>query len=142
MKPKQVSMMPKSPLLHQFASAAMGLALFLVMGGHYALIQTVAWTTMLRDFSRTGSLTEAVSKTFDGEHPCPLCKKIFQAHTAEEKTSLSIKAEKKTEVFVVQKSARIPLPAYSPMIYPPSPFVLMPERREAPPLPVPRDSMS
>ena len=58
--------------LRMLAFILMGLALFLTAGGHYALLQTVAWTTMVNDFSRTGSLSMAVEKTFDGRHPCPL----------------------------------------------------------------------
>jgi hypothetical protein len=46
------------------------------MGLHLALLQTVAWTGMLISYSRDGSFAEAVVKTFDGEHPCPLCKVI------------------------------------------------------------------
>lgn len=40
------------------------------------LVQTVAWMTMLgKTYSRTGSVQVAVSETFDGQHPCCLCRK-------------------------------------------------------------------
>ncbi len=32
------------------------------------------------------SLTEAVSQTFDGEHPCPLCKAIVAGKKSEKKS--------------------------------------------------------
>jgi hypothetical protein len=60
-------------------------ALFILVGGHWALLQTVAWGAMMMDFSRQGSVREAVGKTFDGEHPCDLCKKISQAKTQQPK---------------------------------------------------------
>ena len=63
----------------------MALALFLVAGGHWAMLQSVAWATMVKDFSKTGSLTEAVGKTFDGKHPCAMCKKLTNARASEEK---------------------------------------------------------
>ncbi len=55
------------------------------MGGHWLLLQTVAWTGMLLKYSQDANFAEAVSKTFDGEHPCPLCKKIKQARKSEQK---------------------------------------------------------
>lgn len=60
------------------------LLLVLTLGLHWTLLQTVAWTGMLISYSRDASLSEAVSKTFDGQHPCKMCKVIKQAR-AEEK---------------------------------------------------------
>lgn len=59
--------------------------LVLSLGLHWALLQTVAWTGMLIAYSRDGSFKQAVVKTFDGKHPCPLCRAIEQGR-AEEKT--------------------------------------------------------
>lgn len=73
----------------------MGFALFLSAGGHIALLQGVAWATMIRDYSCTGSVTAAVEKTFDGKHPCPLCKKIAAQRDHEEKSPAPLKTEKK-----------------------------------------------
>lgn len=42
------------------------------------------------------SLTEAVSQTFDGEHPCPLCKAIAAGKKSEKKSealTLKLKIE-------------------------------------------------
>ena len=112
-------------------------ALFLSAGGHLALLQGVAWTTMVRDFSRTGSVTSAVEKTFDGKHPCPLCKKIASARAHEEKAPVTVKAEKKAELFVSTSSEIVPIPIVRCFSYPPHPFVNVPERFFAPPVPVP-----
>ncbi len=68
------------------------LVLVLSLGLHWAVLQTIAWTGMIVSYSRDASFTEAVTKTFDGEHPCPMCKVIKQAR-AEEKQK-----EKKQEV--------------------------------------------
>ena len=48
-------------------------ALAVGSGAHWVALQTVAWATMLVDYSREASLIVAVEKTFDGEHPCALC---------------------------------------------------------------------
>ena len=60
------------------------LLLVLTLGLHWTLLQTIAWTGMIVSYSRNASLTEAVSKTFDGQHPCCMCKAIKQGR-AEEK---------------------------------------------------------
>ena len=58
--------------------------LVLSLGLHWALLQTTAWTAMVIGYSRHNSFTEAVGMTFDGQHPCHLCKIITQGR-AEEK---------------------------------------------------------
>lgn len=112
-------------------------ALFLSVGGHLALLQGVAWATMIRDYSRTGSVTAAMEKTFDGKHPCAMCKKIAAQRSHDEKAPVTVKAEKKAEAFVASKSAIVPLPIVRCFAYPPHPFVNVPEHPSAPPVPVP-----
>jgi hypothetical protein len=69
----------------------MALALFSIAGGHWAVVQSVAWAEMLRDYTqRTGSLTVAVEQTFDGQHPCELCRQIQAAKSQEHKQSPAI----------------------------------------------------
>jgi hypothetical protein len=70
------------------------LALVLSTGLHWAALQTVAWTTMLADNLRQQSLTQAVSQTFDGQHPCCLCKAIAAGKQSEKKTELSFQSQK------------------------------------------------
>ena len=75
----------------------MVIALVLSTGLQWAALQTVAWTTMLAaNLASQQSLTEAVSQTFDGEHPCPLCKAIAAAKKSEKKSdalTLKLKIE-------------------------------------------------
>ena len=118
----------------------MALALFLIAGGHWAMLQSVAWAGMVKDFSKSGSLTEAVGKTFDGQHPCAMCKKIAKAkssESSEQQVPASVKAEKKAEAFVASALSDVPMPIARPIVYGPAPFVVMPERFFAPPVPVP-----
>ena len=58
--------------------------LVLTLGLHWALFQAVAWTGMLIAYSSDASFEEAVVKTFDGRHPCSLCK-VIRKGRAEEK---------------------------------------------------------
>lgn len=61
------------------------LVLVLTLGLHWALLQTVAWTGMIISYSQDASLATAIRETFDGEHPCPLCKAIKQGRAEERK---------------------------------------------------------
>ncbi|HVU27665.1 MAG TPA: hypothetical protein VHG71_08005 [Verrucomicrobiae bacterium] len=70
------------------------LALIASIGAHWALLQTVAWTTMLADNLCTQSVTEAVSQTFDGEHPCPICMAIAAGKKSEQKTEFILQKQK------------------------------------------------
>lgn len=62
------------------------ITLVLATGAHWAVLQTVAWSTMLAGNLCTESVSQAVAKTFDGEHPCPLCKAIAAAKKAQKKS--------------------------------------------------------
>jgi hypothetical protein len=89
--------------------------LLVSMGGHLALLQTVAWGNMLVDFSSKGSLTEAMDKTFDGEHPCPLCKAVKKSKSEEDKKPL-LKSEMKMEV-ALPVPVKVPLPRSTEVVF-------------------------
>ena len=78
----------------RFGQILMIAAMLAITGGHWVALQTVAWTTMLADNLRTGSLKEAVTQTFDGEHPCPICKQIAAGKKSEKKTEATFSAKK------------------------------------------------
>jgi len=122
---------------HRIMTIMMTAALFLSVGGHLALLQSVAWATMIRDYSHTGSMSAAVEKTFDGKHPGPLCQKIAAERSHEQKAPATVKAEKKAEAFVSSASTLIPLPVVRSFAFPPHPFLNVPEHPSAPPVPVP-----
>ena len=65
-----------SPPTLRFARWAIVLALCFSVGLQWVVLQGIAWTGMMIKFSQQDSIAEAVSKTFDGEHPCPLCKAV------------------------------------------------------------------
>lgn len=138
-------MIATHPIVRRLGCVMMALALFLVAGGHWAMLQGVAWVSMVHDFSRDASLTLAVEKTFDGKHPCAMCKKIAKAKNSEasgEKAPVTVKVEKKAEVFIASNCSELPQPVSRPFSYGPAPFVSMPELCFAPPVPVPISARS
>jgi hypothetical protein len=114
------------------------LALITAIGGHWAALQTIAWTTMLANNLRDCSFAEAVEKTFDGQHPCKLCKQI----------SAGKKAEKKSEFQVDLKKFEFTHASSEFVFGAPSAFWLQGESvfgcellHQSPPLPPPRSSV-
>jgi hypothetical protein len=111
------------------------LALVVMTGAHWAALQTVAWTTMLACNLQTQSFAEAMTHTFDGRHPCCLCKAIAAAQKSEQKSAATPPSLKQE---------------YTPLagtiaLFPPSQFSLLPEDNfsaasfsSKPPLPPPR----
>ncbi len=69
-------------------------ALLGATGGHWAVLQTIAWADMLAKNLKTESVTAALTKTFDGEHPCKMCKQISAGKKAEKKAELPLQLKK------------------------------------------------
>ena len=70
--------------------------LVIVIGAHWAVLQSAAWAGMLVSYSRGATVLEAWRKTFDGQHPCKLCR-IVKTGQASEKKSDRVKLETKFE---------------------------------------------
>ena len=75
-------------MLVRLGNVLLIVALLAATGGHWALLQTVAWTNMLADNLQTESLSGALTKTFDGKHPCNMCHEISAAKKSEKKSDL------------------------------------------------------
>lgn len=69
-------------------------SLVATLSAHWALLQTVAWTSMLADNLESCSFHDAVVRTFDGQHPCPLCKAIAAAKKSEQKNQATFGQQK------------------------------------------------
>lgn len=110
-------------------------ALLAAVGGHWVVLQSVAWTNMLAENLRTDSVTGAFEKTFDGQHPCCLCQAIKEGKTSEKKSELPMPLKK------IEFVSEQPVFVFSP----PQAFRLLPDRSftlhdfsSQPPVPPPR----
>jgi hypothetical protein len=81
-------------VLTRLSKLVLVLALAGSIGLHWAVFQAVAWTTMVASFSRSLPLSEALEKTFDGKHPCSLCKEIAKAKQSEKKAQYPMLVKK------------------------------------------------
>ena len=78
------------PFVQKVVRLLMIVALFAAIGGHWAMLQTAAWSAMLVKYSLDTDLASAVEQTFDGRHPCPLCKKIAEGRHNEKKQDTQV----------------------------------------------------
>ncbi len=79
------------------STLAIAMALFSLSGGHWAVLQGVAWGRMIQSYSSQGSFSSAVEKTLSGKYRCSLCKKIEQAKQQEKKNAFVNETFKKKE---------------------------------------------
>ena len=109
--------------------------LILAIGGHWIVLQSVAWTSMVISYSQQASLREALQKTFDGRHPCTLCKLVTKGKTDEKKPAAR-NAETKLDFFCELERLAVPPPEPSVVAPFQPPAALL--RAESPPTPPPR----
>ena len=72
-------------MLVRYGKFLVVVALVFTTGLHWTALQTVAWAGMLAHNLRAHSVTEAVTDTFDGKHPCCLCRAIAAAKKSDKK---------------------------------------------------------
>ena len=111
------------------------LALVIVTGGHWTLLQSAAWIGMAVNYSKSDPVSVALEKTFDGKHPCQLCTLVKKGKAAEQKHNFQ-KLDIKFEFLTVAGTCGL---------FPPRPFrhfTPQPERvdsrADSPLLPPPR----
>ncbi len=117
----------------------MALALFTILGGHWLVLQGVAWSQMMRDYRLSeGSLRAAVVKTFSGEAPCDLCERITEGRRQQEQQPATLQLQMKFEMLALATLPCAPTPRVGARTYPTDPQGRLPRLTQEPPLPVPR----
>jgi hypothetical protein len=75
-------------VIRWIARAVTIFALCSAIGLHWLTLQSIAWTSMIIDYSKRGTLCQAIAQTFDGAHPCPLCHAVNTGKNSEKKSDL------------------------------------------------------
>jgi len=119
----------------QFGQFLIAFTLITAIGGHWALLQSVAWVGMLANNARHGSLSEAIEKTFDGNHPCGLCKVVSAGKKAEQKQTI-VKVGAKLDFWLEPATCLLIAPRLAGYI--PLQVHAFTARVETPPSPPPR----
>ena len=112
------------------------MALLQILGGHWVILQSVGWVGMVVSYANQDStLDEAIKKTFDGQHPCGVCKLVKSGRASEKKQEVSNET--------IKFEAVLPRGVQSPMLARKAPYVVrsvdgVPDRFTVVPTPPPR----
>jgi hypothetical protein len=100
--------------LSAFNKAVVAMILALSIGLQWPLLQSIAWLNMLVTFSAQDGLQQAVVKTFDGKHPCKICKLVSAGRQAEKKAPTQHSLKKFDPMLIASTAVRFerkPYPA-------------------------------
>ena len=70
------------------------IALLAATDAQWMVLQSVAWAGMIVSYSEKSPLKMALAETFDGKHPCPLCKAIAAGKKSEKKNEFTLQLKK------------------------------------------------
>jgi len=126
-------------VLRWIARAVTIFALCCAIGLQWLALQSIAWTAMIVDYSKNASLCQAIAKTFDGAHPCSLCRVVNKANSTEKKSDLQLLTPK-LDLICTKHAITLALPFIS-FDYANSNFRIS-EVGHSPPVPPPRSILS
>jgi hypothetical protein len=124
-------------VLRCIARAVTIFALCCAIGVQWLALQSIAWTAMIVDYSKNGSLCQAIAKTLDGAHPCSLCQIVNKAKTAEKKSDLQLLTQKVDMICPASATTRVQ--SFVRFNYAITSLSVS-EIRHSPPVPPPRNS--
>jgi hypothetical protein len=114
-------------------------ALCCAIGLQWLALQSIAWTAMIIDYSKRGSLCEAVARTLDGAHPCSLCHIVDRGKSAEKTSNLQLLTPK---IDMICAKRTIILTRHSASVKYMTGDFSVSQIGESPPVPPPRNSSS
>lgn len=109
-------------------------------GGHWYVLQGIAWVNMIRDYSQFVPVAEAVRMTLSGQYPCSLCKAIAEKKQAENEKACAL--EKYDKKFFPPDAGVITCAAEGEDQEHAVGSARFPSRPEAPPVPPPRRGLN
>ena len=115
------------------------LALCCAIGLHWMTLQSVAWTTMLIEYTKSAPLCQAILQTFDGAHPCSLCHIVNKGKASEKKPDVQSPTPK-IDIICLARSTWL-LPPFAPFEYAARVFPSS-DIGYSPPVPPPRAQVS
>ena len=94
---------------------------------------------MIIDYSKRGTLCEAIKLTFDGAHPCSLCHIVDRGKTTEKKSGLQLLTPK-IDMICTKRAITLVRP-FTYVDYTAGDFSVF-QIGESPPVPPPRNSFN
>jgi hypothetical protein len=83
------------------------LALLQIIGGHWAVLQTTAWIGMIFQYSQHGGIRAGLTETFDGAHPCSLCRAIKAGNKKEQNKAPLLQAAFKKDLLAEENGFEV-----------------------------------
>lgn len=76
--------------MRRWASSLSVVLLSLTLGWHWLALQSIAWASMLVERTQESSFSVAWTTTFDGQHPCRICKAVAEGQSDETRTASTV----------------------------------------------------
>lgn len=80
------------------------------LGFQWTLLQSVAWTVMLLDRSAQMGWVQAMETTFDGHHPCALCKVVRKGRDTQQQQQTVVLSLAKTDMVAADEAFGLCVP--------------------------------
>lgn len=121
--------------MNRFSRITTVLMLASSIGLHWVVLQSVAWMGMLVTYSAESNFSDAVVKTFDGEHPCRLCVSVDQGKKSEKQQQV-LKGFQKIDFALFEKETLMCSPDSLVLLVPD--WLFLEHLTDTPPTPPPR----
>ena len=114
-----------------------------LVGGHWGVLQMVAWARMLNEYTAERGLITGVMETFDGQHCCAMCRKIAAGKNTEQKQQQPVNNGGKQDFskwYGISPGVALPRPRWSndlSIVRHAAPLCFAGQWDAAPPLPPP-----
>lgn len=113
-------------------------------GGHWGVLQVIAWGKMAIDYTAEKGLAQGLEETFDAEHGCQMCKRIWEEHEKEKQNQSGVtQIEQWIKIFPISDwHVVIPVRAFTevPKAQFAGPYALKSQWSSAPEAPPPRQA--
>lgn len=76
--------------MRRWSSSLAVVLLSLTLGWHWLALQSIAWASMLIERTGESSFSVAWTTTFDGQHPCRICKAVAEGQSDETRTTSTV----------------------------------------------------
>lgn len=81
------------------------------LGFQWTLLQSVAWTVMLLDRSAEMGWVQALETTFDGQHPCALCKVVRKGRDTQQQQQTVVLSLAKVDMVAADETFELAAPS-------------------------------
>jgi hypothetical protein len=105
------------------------------VSGYWAVLQSVAWATMLVENVQHAPVVLALQKTFDGKHPCRICKVVAEGKKSEQRQEAQTQGLK---IELICELEAVPMPLAPEFSHAFNAAPVLNSRTESPPVPPPR----